>query len=192
MAEEAGPPGTGDADRSQEDPRPGDADLAPPPGQDAASAALARARAAAVRRGLRPGSRPLRTRTGQAPARDDRDGRDPTMLGDAMVRLVSDRGWEIDLEVGSVMGRWPQIVGPEVAAHCVPVTYQDGVLTVRAESTAWATQLRLLASSLLGRIEAEAGPGTVTELRITGPSGPSWTHGPRRVSDGRGPRDTYG
>lgn len=160
--------------------------------EDGASAALGRARALAVKRGFRPGIRPVRRRRVGGPARDDRDGRDPSLLGDAVSRLVSDRGWEVDLEVGSVMGRWGQIVGPEVAAHCVPVTFENGVLTVRAESTAWATQLRLLTNTLLGRIEAEAGPGTVTDLRITGPGAPSWTHGPRRVSDGRGPRDTYG
>ena len=47
------------------------------------------------------------------------------------------------------MGRWPQIVGPEVAQHCEPQKYDEDerVLTVQCDSTAWATQLRLLAPS---------------------------------------------
>ena len=108
-----------------------------------------------------------------------------------MDRLLLDRGWQVDVAVGSVMGRWPEIVGPEVAQHCAPVTLREGVLTVRADSTAWATQIRLLTSSILGRLEGEVGKGTVSELRVVGPSAPSWSRGPRR-SQGPGPRDTYG
>jgi len=160
----------------------------------AAASALARAREAARARGLHPGSRPMRRRRGQTggtPASSGRDGRDPSLLGDQMDRLVLDRGWKVDVAIGSVMGRWPAIVGTEVAAHCMPVTFSDGVLTVRAESTAWATQLRLMSSSILGRLESEVGQDAVTELRVQGPSAPSWTRGLRR-STGPGPRDTYG
>ena len=160
----------------------------------AAASALARAREAARARGLHPGSRPMRRRRGQTggtPASSGRDGRDPSLLGDQMDRLVLDRGWKVDVAIGSVMGRWPAIVGTEVAAHCMPVTFSDGVLTVRAESTAWATQLRLMSSSILGRLETEVGKDAVTELRVQGPSAPSWTRGLRK-STGPGPRDTYG
>lgn len=166
----------------------------------AVASALARVREAARAKGLRPGSRPPRRRRGQPgntatgvadSGRDGRDGRDPSLLGDQMDRLVLDRGWKIDVAVGSVMGRWPAIVGTEVAAHCAPVTFSDGVLVVRAESTAWATQLRLMSSSILARLETEVGKDAVTELRVHGPGAPSWTRGPRR-STGPGPRDTYG
>ena len=163
----------------------------------AAASALARAREAARAKGLRPGTRPRRGRKGQpgdgprSNGRDGRDGRDPSLLGDQMDRLLLDRGWNIDVAIGSVMGRWPVIVGTEVAAHCAPVTFSDGVLTVRAESTAWATQLRLMSSTILGRLETEIGKDTVTELRVQGPGAPSWSRGLRK-STGPGPRDTYG
>ena len=97
----------------------------------------------------------------------------------------------MDVAVGSVMGRWPDIVGPEVAQHCTPVTFELGVLTVRADSTAWMVQLQLLESSIMGRLEGEVGKGTVSALKVVGPSAPSWSRGPRR-SLGPGPRDTYG
>ncbi|XVX20301.1 DUF721 domain-containing protein [Actinomycetota bacterium] len=162
--------------------------------ENAASAALARARAAAREKGLRPGLKPMRRRRpGEAAAPSSRrGGRDPELIGDQVDQLVSDRAWKVDVAAGSVMGRWPQIVGPDIAAHSQPVSFERGVLTVRAESTAWATQLRLLESTLIGRIDDEAGKGTVTELKIVGPSAPSWSRGPRRISDGRGVRDTYG
>ena len=163
----------------------------------AAASALARAREAARAKGLRPGSRPRRRRNGQPGdgwgrgGRDGRDGRDPSLLGDQMDQLLLDRGWNIDVAIGSVMGRWAAIVGTEVAAHCAPVTFSDGVLTVRAESTAWAAQLRLMSSTILGRLEAEVGKDAVSELRVQGPGAPSWSRGLRK-STGPGPRDTYG
>ena len=159
---------------------------------DAALAALKRARAAAREKGLRPGLKPMRARRPGVPSRPTRtDARDPHLLGDQLDRMMVDRGWEVDVAVGSVMGRWPAIVGPEVAQHCTPVTFEFGVLTVRADSTAWMVQLQLLESSVMGRLEGEVGKGTVTALKIVGPSAPSWSRGPRR-SLGPGPRDTYG
>ena len=163
---------------------------------DAAASALARARAAAAEKGLRPGMKPKRRRRlqgdGATLSGSARDGRDPALLGDQLDRLLVDRGWKVDVAVGSVMGRWPEIVGADIAAHVEPVSFTDGVLTVRVDSTAWATQIRLLASSLLARVEEEIGAGAVTELRVVGPSAPSWTRGTRRSPDSRGPRDTYG
>jgi predicted nucleic acid-binding Zn ribbon protein len=68
----------------------------------------------------------------------------------------------------------------------------DGELVVQAESTAWATQLRLLSSALLTRIQGEVGAATVSKLRIHGPAGPARPKGEWRTADSRGPRDTYG
>lgn len=159
---------------------------------DAALAALKRARAAAREKGLRPGLKPMRARRPGVPSRPTRtDARDPQLLGDQLDHMMVDRGWEVDVAVGSVMGRWPAIVGPEVAQHCTPVTFESGVLTVRADSTAWMVQLQLLESAVMGRLEGEVGRGTVSALKIVGPSAPSWSRGPRR-SLGPGPRDTYG
>lgn len=178
------PSGTADHD-ADATPAVGDADAA-------AAAALARARAAARAKGLRPGLRPKR-RTKDVPVGERfTAGRDPKLLGDQLDQFVAERGWAVDVAVGAVIGRWPQIVGAEIAQHCAPVEFADGVLTVRADSTAWATQLRLLSSSLLARLAEDVGEGTVAEIRVVGPGAPSWSRGGRRVQDGRGPRDTYG
>ena len=63
---------------------------------------------------------------------------------------------------------------------------------VRTDSTAWATQLRLLAPTVVRRLNEELGHGTVALIEVAGPHLPSWKKGPRSVRDGRGPRDTYG
>ena len=119
------------------------------------------------------------------------DDRDPQLLGPTLDRLVAERGWQTDAAVGGVMGRWDSIVGPEVAAHATPVSYDDGELVVQADSTAWATQIRLLAPALLARLADDLGSGTVSSVTVRGPSGPSWKKGRLSVR-GRGPRDTYG
>ncbi|YAL83295.1 DUF721 domain-containing protein [Dermacoccaceae bacterium W4C1] len=165
-----------------------------PEAQDAAEAALARARRAARDRGLRPGSAaPRRRKAGDLGrgSRSDREGRDPSPLADQMDRMLAERSWQVDVAAGSVMGRWPEIVGADIASHAAPVSFEAGVLTVRAESTAWATQLRWLTADLLARMAQAVGEGVVTDLKVVGPTAPSWKKGLRSVQ-GRGPRDTYG
>ena len=73
-----------------------------------------------------------------------------------------------------------------------PEAYADTVLTVRADSTAWATQLRYLAPQLVAMLNEQLGDGTITRIKVLGPDAPSWKKGRRSVRDGRGPRDTYG
>ncbi len=142
----------------------------------------------AARRKVRRKDAPGRGRvTGAHP-----DDRDPQLLDTTLSRLVDDHGWELDLRVHGVFGRWAELVGAEIALHCTPETFAEGRLVVRTDSTAWATQLRLLAPTVVRRLNEELGHGTVTLIEVLGPHGPSWKKGPRSVRDGRGPRDTYG
>lgn len=120
------------------------------------------------------------------------DSTDPAPVGDVLSGYLSDRGWERPIAQARVFTDWAEIVGADVAAHCSPVGLTDGELKVAAESTAWATQLRLLGGTLLARVVAELGPTVVTKIVVTGPSGPSWKHGRFSVRGARGPRDTYG
>jgi predicted nucleic acid-binding Zn ribbon protein len=167
----------------------------------AARSALTRAKAAARARGLRPGQ--SATSAAQAARRRAKiagasrltgtgpDARDPQLFGETIGRIIGERGWTTEVAVGGVMGRWAEIVGDEIAAHVAPETFEAGVLSVRADSTAWATQVRLLTPTLLRRLAEELGEGVVERVTVGGPTGPTWKKGLRRVP-GRGPRDTYG
>ena len=179
---------------------------------DIASAALADARRMSVgrfRRGDRQAAR--RTRNENLAGRNGRNGRggdsrpaggysdagpdaarDPQRLGSVISGYVEDQGWQRPLAQARVFAEWAHLVGADVSSHCTPQTLNDGELRIQAESTAWATQLRLLAPTLLARLVAELGPDVVTKLAITGPTAPSWRHGSRSVRGSRGPRDTYG
>ncbi len=159
-------------------------------GPDLVRAALASARAAARAKGLQPGARrPVRReglRSGSGP-----DARDPVRFGDMITRLVAERGWEDTTAAASVLANWDRLVGPEIAEHCRPTSLTDGELVLVAESSAWATQLRLMTRALTARLAERVGPGVVKTVVVRGPAQADWRKGPRRVK-GRGPRDTYG
>lgn len=119
------------------------------------------------------------------------DERDPQTLDSALGRFVTEQGWQTELRVHGVFTRWPAIVGAEVADHVTPESYADGRLVVRTDSTAWATQMKMLAATVVRRLNEELGDGTIEVIDVLGPQGPKWTSGRFRVK-GRGPRDTYG
>jgi Dna[CI] antecedent, DciA len=116
---------------------------------------------------------------------------DPQPLNSAIEGLLDQPGWRLAAATGSVFARWAQIVGPDLAAHTTPEGLSGGELTVTADSTAWATQVRLLAAQLVRRLNTELGDGTVQRVKVRGPAAPRQT-GQLRVRGGRGPRDTYG
>jgi predicted nucleic acid-binding Zn ribbon protein len=157
---------------------------------DADPLALARDIADSFRGATAP-ARPRRRRTSK-PASDRRTHDDPVPLADAMTELIASRGWDERLSVQRVYSDWPGVVGAEVAAHSAVEGFADGILRIRADSTKWAKELKLLAPGLVRRLNVELGQGSVLRVEIRGPEAPSWKRGKRAVRDGRGPRDTYG
>jgi predicted nucleic acid-binding Zn ribbon protein len=166
-------------------------------GADLAREALRAAREANAERaahrsaekdGRKPAGSRGRRRRWSGPGPDERD---PQAFGRVVSRVALDRGWSPRLTDATVLGRWPHLVGADIADHCTPLSLRDGELVLQAESTAWATQLRQMQRQLLSRLAGAVGKDVVRRIRVVGPSGPSWRHGPRHVR-GRGPRDTYG
>jgi predicted nucleic acid-binding Zn ribbon protein len=128
-------------------------------------------------------------RRARRPARTRRE--DPQPLSAAFDGLLADQGWQTEAAVGSVFGRWDQLVGPDVAAHTRPEQFSNGELVVIADSAAWATQMRLLASAVLRRLNTELGHGTVTRVVVRGPAPPR-RMGPLRVRGTREHNGDYG
>jgi len=150
--------------------------------------------APAARKRRRPGTPTSRARRNSEGGMSGAypDERDPQLLGGEVGRLVDQRGWGLDLQVRGVFARWVEVVGDEIGAHSEPESLNDGTLVVRTDSSAWATQLKMLAPTLVKRLNTELGDGTVTVVEVLGPHAPSWKHGNRGLRDARGPRDTYG
>ena len=119
------------------------------------------------------------------------NGRDPVIAGSSMNQLFENFNWGLNITKAELFSKWEKVVGAANAEASKPEELLDQELTIRCRSTAWATQLRLLESQILARINDEYPTLGVQKLKIIGPNVPSWKKGPRSVP-GRGPRDTYG
>ena len=117
---------------------------------------------------------------------------DPQSLSSVLSELVTVRDWRQGIAEGSLFTEWVTVVGSDVGSHSTPISLVDGVLTVQASSTAWATQLTLMASTLLKTISNSAPGALVEEILVLPPGAPSWKKGIRTIRNSRGPRDTYG
>ncbi|MBT1608675.1 DciA family protein [Curtobacterium poinsettiae] len=118
-------------------------------------------------------------------------GREPKGLADIVGSLAHELGWTEPLARSELFVDWPSVVGEELAKHSRPVTIDDGALVIRCDSTAWATQLRLMRATVTTTIAERHPEAGVESIRVSGPDAPAWKRGPRTVQ-GRGPRDTYG
>ena len=118
-------------------------------------------------------------------------GRDPRGLGDTINSLTLQLGWNSPLAQSELLASWIELAGEETSKHSTPAGIDEGVLTVQCESTAWATQLRMMRVEIMTHIAVKYPDAGIESIRFQGPNAPSWKKGPRSIP-GRGPRDTYG
>ena len=118
-------------------------------------------------------------------------GRDPNSVGDTLGSLIKDFKWTTELGQAEVFANWSQIVGEATAAKTTPESLLDGELPVRCASTAWATQLKLMQTTILSELQTQFPELEIETLKLLGPAGPNFKRGLRSVP-GRGPRDTWG
>ena len=118
-------------------------------------------------------------------------GRDPVKASASLEQLFGEFNWTSQLAQATLFTEWNKVVGEDSAEASYPEELKNEVLSVRCRSTAWATQLRLLAPQILEKINQQHPDVLVSEIRFVGPTAPSWKKGSRSVP-GRGPRDTYG
>jgi predicted nucleic acid-binding Zn ribbon protein len=118
-------------------------------------------------------------------------GRDPRGIDDILDGLTVRLGWTSPLARAELLDSWAELAGQETASHSEPVSVEDGVLLVRCDSTAWATQLRLMRGQITTSIAQRFPDAGIESIKFDGPNAPSWKRGTRSIP-GRGPRDTYG
>jgi predicted nucleic acid-binding Zn ribbon protein len=118
-------------------------------------------------------------------------GRDPHGIEDILDGLTARLGWNSSLAKADLLASWADLAGAETALHSEPLGIEDGILTVRCDSTAWATQLRLMRGQITTSIAQRFPDAGIESVKFDGPNAPSWKRGSRSIP-GRGPRDTYG
>lgn len=139
----------------------------PPPdasGADLARQALARARAEAKDRGAVPRGAPRSRRRGRLRSRNE-----PQLFGEAVRTWLIEHGWQEQVAIGGVFGRWSSIVGDFNAEHLRPESYSEGELVVVADSPTMAAHARAMARDLMRRLNEELGQGTVVSIKVRGP-----------------------
>ena len=95
---------------------------------------------------------------------------DPRPLKDLLSGATKGLGIPAPEATGRVWARWKEIVGAGIAAHCEPTSLRAGVLRIRADSPAWATEIGYLSGEIRSRVNAVTGGSLVTEIRVwTGP-----------------------
>lgn len=142
------------------------------------------------------GTLPLRGRRGPG-IRSGADGRFPRRkidmesFGSLLGGEIAKRGWEHEIAGGWVHSHWDELVGEKIAQHTTVEMIKDKTLFITCDSTAWATNLRMMQRQILQIIAERVGPDIIAELKIFGPRTPNWRKGRLHIK-GRGPRDTYG
>ena len=134
-------------------------------GADLARQALARARAEARDRGAVPRGTAARRR-GRLRSRNE-----PQMFGDAVKTWLIEHGWQEQVAIGGVFGRWPEIVGEFNARRLRPESYSEGELVLVADSPTMVAHTRSMVRDLMRRINEELGSGTVVSIKVKGPGG---------------------
>lgn len=112
-----------------------------------------------------------------------RKARPPEGLGDLLDGIVRRQGWAERLQSTAVFRDWDQVVGPQLATKCEPVRLAGGVLVVRAESQAWAAQVKYLTGTVKRRAREVLGQ-PVEQLEIV--------IGPLQGTTGGGDADVTG
>jgi predicted nucleic acid-binding Zn ribbon protein len=107
-------------------------------------------------------------------------------LRDLLETEVQRAGIKNAVLVGRVWELWGGLVGRDVAAHAEPTSLKHGILRVRADSPAWATELSYLADDLRRRINQGVGNDVVGEVRVWSGPGPISSR-PTPVGGGRPP-----
>jgi predicted nucleic acid-binding Zn ribbon protein len=118
-------------------------------------------------------------------------GRDFVPLSSVLSVIADNENWKSHLTVARIAQDWPMYVGASIAQHTTISTFDNGVLVLRADSTAWSTQLQYLLPTLKKRIQEQLGHFKLKDVVIKGPNSYSFKRGMFSVK-GRGPRDTWG
>lgn len=94
----------------------------------------------------------------------------PVPFAEALQSWVKRTGFAGRLDLAAVVDRWPEAVGPQIAAatRALSVT-PDGTLMVRVATHAWATELGLMTPRILTRLNGSR-KGRVLRVRwMVGP-----------------------
>jgi hypothetical protein len=106
-----------------------------------------------------PHSKGFRSRKDERSLRESR-------LGEVVDALLNEPSFARGMPIGQLAARWPDVVGPRLAAESAPVSLDQGVLVVAATTGPWGAQVRFLADQIRRRAEDAIGAGSVARVQV--------------------------
>lgn len=97
-------------------------------------------------------------------------GRDPQSLATAFGSVANAGVWKRNMKLAQLRTHWDEVVGQGIASHSQVASFVDGVLTIRTESTVWATQLTYLIPQLTATIRERMEGLEIRDIKVTGPA----------------------
>lgn len=85
-------------------------------------------------------------------------------MGELLPTYLRKKGLTAKVEAASVVPEWENLVGPGIAAVTMPVRISEGTLFVQVKTSAWMTELTLMKSELIRRLNAGKREGRIEQL----------------------------
>ena len=90
----------------------------------------------------------------------------PRGIAEALAEVLRARGLDADVARAGVLGAWPRLVGPRIAAATTPrMITADGTLVVGVRTHGWMQELSLLERQLLATLNAADPAHPVARIR---------------------------
>ncbi len=99
-------------------------------------------------------------------SRKDERSLHESRLGEVVDALLNEPAFARGRAIGHLAARWPDVVGPRLAAESAPVSLDHGVLVVAATTGPWGAQVRFLADQIRRRADEAIGDGSVTRVHV--------------------------
>lgn len=80
--------------------------------------------------------------------------------------MLKSLGIETAVKEHEVVGRWPEIVGEQIAGVSKADHVINGVLFVKVENSVWRNELIMLKRELFLKIDKKIGRGIIKDIRL--------------------------
>ncbi len=95
-----------------------------------------------------------------------RSHRHPNQISGVMSKLLGSLGLTSRYNGWTVVSKWPEIVGKEIANQAKAIRYDDGTLYVAVPDAAWRQQLAMQIEPLLDKIRSFPWGRSIKEIRL--------------------------
>lgn len=90
----------------------------------------------------------------------------PTDVSVILERILQGSELKSQLADASLVLRWAEVVGEQVASKVKILDFRDGVLTLHAESATWRSEVNFAKKAILDRSNALLGKPVAKEIRF--------------------------